>query len=253
MAQYTNSTRNSDDWNLYFHSLPYSEGLFAFLILLYGLKIQLRKPNRQRNVKLIKEFPRKMMHLLNTLMNWCACMQDFDDTCIKKQVINVKVIPYENKTIAKIEKKKENKHPWDIARELMLAQKQAALAVKWAIIPLEVLMDEQFLNVLHAIEEITDATPLREAAKQLPKQIYDIIKSQEQVTRISAELTDQLVFDVAKTYYYSVIESLCKLIKSIQQGQRTALVSLAKIVQDQKDEIERYQTLLKLPEEVRQL
>ena len=249
MARYTNSTRNSDDWNLYFHSFPYSEGLFALLILLYGLKIQLRKPNRQRTVKLIKEFPRKMMYLLNTEY----CMQDFDDTCIKKQVINVKVIPYENKTIAKIEKKKENKHPWDITRELMLAQKQAALAVKWAIIPLEILMDEQFLNVLHAIEEITNATPLREAAKQLPKQIYDIIKSQEQVTRISAELTDQLVFDVAKTYYYSVIESLCKLIKSIQQGQRTALVSLAKIVQDQRDEIERYQTLLKLPEEVRQL
>ena len=61
------------------------------------------------------------------------------------------------------------------------------------------------------------------------------------------------MFDVAKTYYYSVIESLCKLIKSIQQGQRTALVSIAKIVQDQRDEIERYQTLLKLPEEVRQL
>ena len=253
MAQYTNSTRNSDDWNLYFHSFPYSEGLFVLLVLLYGLKIQLRKPNRQRNVKLIKEFQRKMMHLLNTLMNWCAYMQDFDDTHIKKQVINVKVIPYENKTIAKTEKKKEDKHPWDIAQEIMLVQKQAALAVKWAIIPLEILMDEQFLNVLHAIEGITDATLLREAAKQLPKQIYEIIKSQEQVTRISAELTDQLVFDVAKTYYYSVIESLCKLIKSIQQGQRTALVSLAKIVQDQRDEIERYQILFKLPEEVRQL
>ena len=193
------------------------------------------------------------MHLLNTLMNWCAYMQDFDDTHLKKHVINVKVVPYENKTIAKIEKKKEEKHPWDIAQEIMLEQKQAALAVKWAIIPLEILMDEQFLTILHAIEGITDATPLREAAKQLLKQIYEIIKSQEQLTRIPAELMDQLVFDVAKTYYYSVIESLCKLIKSIQQGQRTALVSLAKIVQDQGDEIERYQTLLKLPEEVRQL
>ena len=253
MAQYTNSTHNSDDWNLYFHSFPYSEGLFALLILLYGLKIQLRKPNHQRNVKLIKEFPRKMMYLLNTIMNWFACMQDFDDTCIKKQVINVKVIPYENKTIAKIEKKKENKHPWDIARELMSAQKQAALAVKWAIIPLEVLMDEQFLNVLHSIEEITDATPLRDTAKQLPKQIYEIIQSQDHFTRIPDELMDQLVFDVAKTYYYSVIESLCRLIKSIQQEQRTALISLSKIVQDQRDEIEKYQTLLKLPEEVRQL
>ena len=180
-------------------------------------------------------------------------MQDFDNTHIEKHVINVKVVPYKNKTIVKPEKKKEDKHPWDIAQEIILEQKQAALTVKWAVLPLETLMDEQFLTILHAIEGITDAIPLKEAAKQLPKKIYEIIKSQEQLTRIPAELTDQLVFDVSKTYYYSVIESLCRLIKSIQQGQRTALVSLAKIVQDQRDEIEKYQTLLKLPEEVRQL
>ena len=69
----------------------------------------------------------------------------------------------------------------------------------------------------------------------------------------SFKLTDQLVFDVSKTYYYSIIESLCRLIKSIQQGQRTTLVSLAKIIQEQRDEIEKYQALLKLPEEMRQL
>ena len=166
MPQYTNSTRNSNDWKLYFCSFPYGESLFVLLVFLYGLKIQLRKPNRQRNVKLIKDFQRKMMHLLNTLMNWCAYMQDFDNIHIKKHDRNVKIIPYENKTIAKIEKKKKEKHPWDITQEIMLEQKQAALAVKWAIIPLEVLMDEKFLNVLHAIEEITNAIPLREAAKQ---------------------------------------------------------------------------------------
>ena len=105
------------------------------------------------------------MHLLNTLMNWCVYMQDFDDTLIKKHVINVKVVPYENKTIVKLEKKKEDKHPWDIAQEIILEQKQAALAVKWAVLPLEVLMDEEFLTILHAIEGITDATPLKEAAK----------------------------------------------------------------------------------------
>ena len=253
MAQYANSTHNSDDWKLYFHSFSYGESLFVLLVVLYGLKIQLWKPNRQRNVELIKDFQRKMMHLLNILLNWCTYLQDFDDTHIRKHVKNVKVIPYENKTIAKIEKKKVEKHPWDIAQEIILERERAALAVKWAIIPLELLMDEQFLTILHAIEGITDATPLREAAKQLPKQIYEIIQSQEQLTRIPAELTDQLVFDVAKTYYYSVIESLCKLIKTIQQGQRTSLVSLAKIVQDQRDEIEGYQALLKLPEEVRQL
>ena len=77
------------------------------------------------------------------------------------------------------------------------------------------------------------------------------MKLHEQLTTIPAELTDQLIFDVSKTYYYSVIESLCRLIKSIQQGQRTTLVSLAKIIQEQRDEIEKYQTLLKLPEEMR--
>ena len=164
MAQYTNSTLNSNDWNFYFRPFPYSEGLIVLLILLYGLKIQLQKPNRQRNVKFIKEFQKKMVHLLNTLMNWFAYMQDFDDTYLGKHIINVKVIPYENKTIVKPKKRKENKHPWDIAQEIMLEQKQAALAVKWAVLPLETLMDEQFLTILHAIEGITDATPLKEAA-----------------------------------------------------------------------------------------
>ena len=180
-------------------------------------------------------------------------MQDYDDDVIEKHVINAKVIPYENKTIVKPERKREDKHPWDIAQEIMAEQRQAALAVKWAILPLETLIDEQFLLVLHAIEEITDVTPLREAALQLPKRIYEIVRQYEQLTEVPAELTDQLIFDISQTYFYSVIESLCRLIKTIQQGQRTSLISLAKIVQEQRDEIEKYQALLKLPEEVRQL
>ena len=194
-----------------------------------------------------------MIHLWNTLLSCCAYIKYLGNNHIRKPVRNAKVIPYENKTNAKVETKKKDKHPWDITQEIILERERAALAVKWAIIPLEVLMGEQFLKVLHSIEEITDTTPLRDVAKQLPKQIYTIIQSQEQMTRISAELTDQLIFDVAKTYYYSVIQCLCKLIKSIQQGQRTALVSLAKIIQDQRDKIEGYQALLKLPEEMRKL
>ena len=64
---------------------------------------------------------------------------------------------------------------------------------------------------------------------------------------------DQLVYDVSKTYYYSVIESLCKLVRSIQQGQGITLISLVRIIQDQKEEIEKYQALLDLPREMRQL
>ena len=134
-----------------------------------------------------------MVHLLNALLSYCACIRYLGNNHIRKPVRNAKVVPYENKAIAKVKKKKKDKHPWDIAQEIILERERAALAVKWAIIPLEVLMDEQFLKVLHSIEEITDTTPLRDLAKQLPKQIYNIIQSQEQMMRISAELTDQLV------------------------------------------------------------
>ena len=181
-----------------------------------------------------------MVYMLVTLMNWCAYMQDYDDAIMEKCVIKAQVTPYKNKTAVKPERREENKHPWDIAQEIMAEQKQAAMAIKWAILPLETLMDEQFMMVLHAIEEITDVTPLKKAALQPPKKIYEIVKIHEQLIRVLAELTDQLIFDVSKTYYYSVIESLCKLIKSTQQGQRTALVSLPRIIQDQKDEIEKY-------------
>ena len=253
MAQYTNSTHSSNDWKLHFHSFPYGESLFVLLVFLYGLKIQLQKHNRQRNVKLIKSLQRKMIHLWNTLLSCCAYIKYLSNNHIRKPVRNAKVIPYENKTNAKVETKKKDKHPWDITQEIILGWERAALTVKWAIIPLEVMMDEQFLKVLHSIEEITNTNPLRDVAKQLPKQIHTIIQSQEQMTRISAELTDQLIFDITKTYYYSIIQCLCKLIKSIQQGQRMALVSLAKIIQDQREEIEGYQALLKLPEEMRKL
>ena len=253
MAQYNNSTHTPEEWKLDHNSISFKGGLIVIFMFLYGLKIQLRGPNRQKNLQLIWELSGRIVQLLNTSMNWCARVQDFEETYVKKQVLNAKVIPYENKIATRVEKKKMDKHPWDIAHEIMKERERAALAVKWAIIPIEVLMDEQFLDVLHSIEEIADATPLRDAARQLPRQLYGIIQAHEQITRIPNELTDQLVFDVAKTYYYSVIRSLCKLIKSIQQGQRTTLILLAKMVQDQKDEIETYQALLKLPEEMKRL
>ena len=43
------------------------------------------------------------------------------------------------------------------------------------------------------------------------------------------------------TYFYSVIESLCRLINSIQQGQRTSLVSVARVINEQNEVIGKYQ------------
>ena len=63
-----------------------------------------------------------------------------------------------------------NKDLWDIAQEIITEQNQAALAIKWSAIPHETLFDEQFLRILHAVEELTDIAPLR--LTQLPKNIY---------------------------------------------------------------------------------
>ena len=105
MAEYTNSISNSNGWELYFKSSPYGECLVILIILFYGLKIQLQKLSHQRNINLIKEFKRKVVHMLVTLLNWCAYMQDYDDDVIEKHVISTKVIPYENKTIIKPERR----------------------------------------------------------------------------------------------------------------------------------------------------
>ena len=56
MTKYINSTLRSNDWELYFTSPTYIECLVIFIILFYGLRIQIQKLNYQRHINLIKEF-----------------------------------------------------------------------------------------------------------------------------------------------------------------------------------------------------
>ena len=145
----------------------------------------------------------------------------------------------------------ENKHPWDIAQEIITEENQAALAIKWSAIPHETLFDEQFLRVFHAVEELMDLAPLRDAMTQLPNNIYEIIKQYELIPNVTTKLTDEPIYNISKTYFYSVIESLPKLIRSIQQGQRTSLVSMARVINEQKEIIKEYQGLTELPNQIK--
>ena len=151
-----------------------------------------------------------------------------------KQNIGVELTKRQEEGV-KVEITKENKHLWDIAHEIIQEQNKAALAIKWSAIPTETLFDEQFLNVLHAVEEITDTLPLRDAAINLPKDIYEIVKQYERIPVLLVETTDNLIYNIAQTYYYIGIESLCKIIKAVQQGQRTSLVSLARVIVNKKN------------------
>ena len=119
MAHYANSTCSFNDWKLHFCSFPYGGSLLILLVFFYGLKIQLQESNRQRNLRLIKDVRKKMVHLLDALLNYCAHIRYLGNNHIKKPVKNVKVIPYENKTIPKVEKKYKDKHPWDISEEII--------------------------------------------------------------------------------------------------------------------------------------
>ena len=146
----------------------------------------------------------------------------------------------------------ENRHPWDITQEITTEQNRASLAVKWSAIPLEILFDEQFLSILHAMEELTDFSPLQNAVTQLPKDIYKIVKQYEHIPKVSTKSINDLIYNISKTCFYSVIESLCRLIKSIQQGQRTSLVSMARVISEQNEVIGKYQELIKLPQQIKE-
>ena len=119
MTQYTNSTHISEEWRLDHNSIPYRESLIVVFILLYGLKVQLQRNNRQRNLRIIQRFSGRIIQLLNVLMNWCAYFQDYDEISTEKKILNARVAPYENEVLVKVEKKKTEKHPWDIANEIM--------------------------------------------------------------------------------------------------------------------------------------
>ena len=126
------------------------------------------------------------------------------------------------------------------------------MAIKWSAILHETLFDKQFFRVLHAIEELTDLAPLKDPMTQLPRTIYEIVKQYEHIPHVTAKSTDELIYNISKTYFYSVIESLSKLIRSIQQGQRTSLVSMARVINEQKEIIKEYQGLTELLDQIKQ-
>ena len=56
MTEYVNSTLRPNDWGLYFTSSTYRECLVIFIILFYGLRVQIQKLKHQGHINLIKEF-----------------------------------------------------------------------------------------------------------------------------------------------------------------------------------------------------
>ena len=212
-------------------------------------------------VKSLKYVFQKILTALNYLDNCCLLIVDDIDEIIPVIIFkkgaklrkNVKIEPTQRKEEkGKEQKFVENKHPWHIAQEIITEQNQAALAIKWSAIPHETLFDEQFLRVLHAIEELTDLAPLKDAMTQLPKNIYEIVKQYEHIPNVTVKSTDELIYNISKTYFYLVIESLSKLIRSIQQGQRTSLVSMARVINEQKEIIKEYQGLTELLDQIKQ-
>ena len=119
MAQCTNSTHTFEEWRLDHKSVPYRESLIIVFILLYRLKVQSQRNNLQRNLRIIQRFGGRIIQLLNVLMNWCAYFQGYDETSTEKKILNARVAPYENEVLVKVEKKKTEKHPWDIANEII--------------------------------------------------------------------------------------------------------------------------------------
>ena len=214
----------------------------------------------KRCLKSLKYVFQMILTTLNYLDNCCLLIVDDIDENIPLVIFKENAKSRKDTKIKLIQRKEErgkeqklieNKHPWDIAQEIITEQNQATFAIKWSAIPHETLFDEQFLRVLHAIEELTDLAPLKDAMTQLPKNIYEIVKQYERIPNVTAKSTDELIYNISKTYFYSVIESLSKLIRSIQQGERTSLVSMVRVINEQKEIIKEYQGLTELLNQIK--
>ena len=91
MAKYLNTTLRSNDWELYFTSPTYIECLVIFIILFYGLRIQIQKLNHQRYINLIKEFEKSIMQILVTLVDWCTFMLFWHERFLLCRILRLQV------------------------------------------------------------------------------------------------------------------------------------------------------------------
>ena len=202
MSNQTNEIWEGLYWENNTILIGYSGWLVILILIIIRLKPKLLEFKDSKCLKLLKCFEKLILKILKFLDNCCTLMVDDIDTIYltitfkeepkqTKDLIghwfnwgkpnkDVKVEPIKKKIEkAKEEKPKENKHPLDIAQEIITEQNKVSLAVKWSAIPLEVLFDEQFLTILNVVGELTDVSPLQDALTQLPKSIYEIVKQYE--------------------------------------------------------------------------
>ena len=213
-------TNNTDEiWeNLNEGNYQIALGYIGWLILIMFIIIkkatELSDFLTNRCVKSLKYVFQLILTALNYLDNCYSLIIDDIDENIPLITFKENVKSGKDAKIEPIKRKEEkgkeqkfieNKHPWDIAQEIITEQNQAALAIKWSAIPHETLFDEHFLRVLHAIEELTDLAPLKDAMTQLPKNIYEIVKQYEHISNVTVKSTDELIYNISKTYFYSVI------------------------------------------------
>ena len=255
MSNQTNEVWEELYWENNTIVIGYSGWLVILTLITIRLKPRLLKLKNNQCSRLLNYLEKLILEILQLLDNYCTLVVDDIDTIHPTITFKEELKPIQDLIIQCFnqDKTKENKHPWDIAQEIITEQNRASLAVKWSAIPPQVLFGEQFLTTLHAVEELTDVSPLQNAVTQLPKSIYEIVEQYEHIPVVSAKSIDDLIYNISKTYFYSVIESLCRLIKSIQQGQRTSLVSMARVINEQKEVIEKYQELIKLPKQVNEM
>ena len=260
MTNHTNGAWEDLNERSYQTVLGYIRWLILITFIIIKWAAELSDFLNNKCLKSLRHALQLILTALNYLDDCCTLITDDVDENIPlitfrenvKLEKDAKIEPIKRKEEkGKEQKPVESKHPWDIAQEIIIEQNQASLAIKWSAIPHETLFDEQFLRVLHAIEELTDIAHLNDAMTQLPKSIYEIVKQYEHIPVVTAKATDDLIYNISKTYFHSVIESLCKLIRSIQQAQRTSLVSMARVINEQKEIIERYQELTELPDQIK--
>ena len=103
------------------------------------------------------------------------------------------------------------------------------IASQWAGLPPEKLLQESFIEQLHALQSIDQLAPLTAAKEHLPGDIINILELLGKADNIPFNQLCNLAEDCADRYYTKIIQTLTRLMKNSFHNRQLVLVNTPRV------------------------
>ena len=127
------------------------------------------------------------------------------------------------------------------------------IASQWARLPPEKLLQESFIEQLHALQSLNQLALLTAAKEHLPGDIINILELLGKANNIPFNQLYNLAEDCADRYYTKVIETLTQLLKNSFHDRQLVLVNTVRALKFLESYVARQtvESVLKVPQSSR--